>query len=367
MGAGGEISRTYMNAAEETQSPSGTLVAESPSLGTPLRRVLMGLARFGIGIGLLIYLVESGLIGFHAMDRLVISWPLAVGAGVLFLCDMGLMAVRLSALFRPHRLKLSVGSAFRLTMVGQFFTAFLPGGAGGDVAKLYYATRENRGRRTEIVTIILFDRAVGMFSLLLLSLLVAPFFLRLIEPSPILSGLLAATAVLAMGLLAAGAIAVSDFQIRHRLLLWIFERLPGKSHVLRMRETLRSYRRNLGTLAAAIALGLVGNLMALASTMLIGLAVDPGRIAWPMSFLIPLGDVANSVPLTPGGLGVGEAAFGLLFSLGRIAHGADILLGWRLVTVIVGMLGLFYYLQGLRRCVSDSERASLKMPVSSVE
>jgi uncharacterized membrane protein YbhN (UPF0104 family) len=54
-------------------------------------------------------------------------------------------------------------------------------------------------------------------------------------------------------------------------------------------------------------------------------------------------------------LGVGEAAFGALSSLGGLTRGADILLGWRLVTVLVGLLGLFYYLQGLRRVVSDAE------------
>ena len=83
--------------------------------------------------------------------------------------------------------------------------------------------------------------------------------------------------------------------------------------------------------------------------------MSPGVHAWRMSLLIPLGQVANSLPLTPGGLGVGEAAFDLLFSLGGLKRGADILLGWRLVTVLIGMLGLFYYLQGLRRCVSSAE------------
>ena len=38
-------------------------------------------------------------------------------------------------------------------------------------------------------------------------------------------------------------------------------------------------------------------------------------------------------------VGVGEAAFGALFSLGGLSRGADILLGWRLVTVLVGLLG----------------------------
>ncbi|MDE3136267.1 MAG: flippase-like domain-containing protein [Acidobacteriota bacterium] len=327
-------------------------------MAPPWRRILMAMARLGIGIGLLAYLIESHVINLHALGRLLTFWPYAAAAGILLLCDLGLMALRLSLLFRPHNLKLSLGSAFRLTLVGQFFSAFLPGGAGGDVVKLYYATRENRGRRTEIVAIVLFDRAIGMLSLLLLSLLIAEFFLPLIRSSPILSGLLIATAALAVALLAGGMIAISGYPARHPLVLRALDLLPGGSHIRRMMEALRSYRHNLGTLAAAVGLGLAGNLTTVASTMLIGLAMSPAGLAWRMSFLIPLGDVANSVPLTPGGLGVGEAAFGALFSLGGLARGADILLGWRLVTVLVSLLGLFFYLQGLRRVVSDAEPTS---------
>ncbi|HVB99192.1 MAG TPA: lysylphosphatidylglycerol synthase transmembrane domain-containing protein [Candidatus Dormibacteraeota bacterium] len=343
---------------EETESQSGSLASGEASPASPVKRVLLAMARLGLGLGLLVYLVQSGVINLRAIERLITFWPFAIGAGVLFLGDIVLMALRLSLLFRPHTLKLSLGSAFRLTLVGQFFTAFLPGGAGGDVVKMYYATRENRGRRTEIVTIVLFDRAVGMFSLVLLSLLIAPFFLSIIRSSPVLSGLLIAAALLTLALLVGGGIAIYGFPARHRFVQKLLDWLPGGSHARRVMETLRSYRHNLGALAAAVGLGLAGNLTTLASTMLIGLVMNPGAIAWRMSFLIPLGDVANSIPLTPGGLGVGEAAFGLLFSLGGLARGADILLGWRLVTVLVSLVGLVFYLQGLRRCVSALETVS---------
>jgi hypothetical protein len=40
-----------------------------------------------------------------------------------------------------------------LTPIGFFFSTFLPGSAGGDLAKLYYATRENEGHRAEVATV----------------------------------------------------------------------------------------------------------------------------------------------------------------------------------------------------------------------
>jgi glycosyltransferase 2 family protein len=356
-----------MSAVEETQDRPRAFAAPETASPSPARRVLLALARLGIGLGLLVYLIESRVISLRSLERLLTDWPFALAAGALFLCDMALMALRLSLLFRPHELKLSLGSAFRLTLVGQFFSAFLPGGAGGDVVKLYYAARENRGRRAEIVTIVLFDRAVGLFSLLLLSLLIAPFFLSLVRSSAILADLLIAAAIGTLALLAAGALAVSGFAGRHPFVSRLLDRAPGGVLAKRIMETLRSYRHRMGTLAGAVALGLAGNLAAVMSTMVIGMVMNPGGLAWRMGFLIPLGDIANSVPLTPGGLGVGEAAFGVLFSLGGLARGADILLGWRLVTALVGLLGLLFYLQGLRRVVSGAAPSTSGTPATLLE
>ncbi len=125
---------------------------ENSSPARRARQILLTLVRLGVGISLLIYLARSGTIDFRALTRLLIVWPITVAAIALLLLDIGLMAVRLSWLFPPHGLHLPLGTSLQLTAVGFFFTTFLPGAAGGDLAKVYYAAKENRGRRTEIIT-----------------------------------------------------------------------------------------------------------------------------------------------------------------------------------------------------------------------
>ena len=49
----------------------------------------------------------------------------------------------------------------RYYFVGMFFNMFLPGGAGGDAVKIYYAVSDHRGQRAELATIVLFDRALA--------------------------------------------------------------------------------------------------------------------------------------------------------------------------------------------------------------
>jgi uncharacterized membrane protein YbhN (UPF0104 family) len=155
-----------------------------------MRRILLTLVRLGIGIGLLVYLAQSQVINLPALLRLFTAWPLTFAAFALLLFDILLMALRLSWLFRPQGLSLSLRMSLQLTLVGFFFATFLPGAAGGDLAKLFYATRENSGRKTEIISVVIFDRVIGLFSMLLLPLAFAPFFPKLIQSVPILRYLL---------------------------------------------------------------------------------------------------------------------------------------------------------------------------------
>jgi hypothetical protein len=62
--------------------------------------------------------------------------------------------------------------------------------------------------------------------------------------------------------------------------------------------------------------------------------------------LAALGFVANAVPLTPAGLGVGEAAFEQLFRWGGVAGAALLLVSWRLACMPIWAAGGLVYLRG---------------------
>jgi len=73
--------------------------------------------------------------------------------------------------------------------------------------------------------------------------------------------------------------------------------------------------------------------------------------------VIPIGHIVNSLPLTPGGLGVGETAFNIvqLDGASRRSRGASVSRVW---TIPVGLLGLAFYLRGVRRSVFDEESSN---------
>jgi glycosyltransferase 2 family protein len=317
------------------------------------RRILGGLIRLGVGIGLLVYLAESRVIDFRALSTLVTAWPISLAALALMFLDIALMALRLSWLFRPRALELSLGRSLELTLVSSFFATFLPGAAGGDLAKLFYAAAENKGRRTEIVTVLVFDRVIGLFSVLLLPLLFAPLFPQLIQTTRVLRALLLTALGLTLVLLTAFLLCMFD---PARVIRWARSGLgflPGERLAERMVGTIGAYRQSRGTLMAALGLSLLANLTLIAVTSLAILALHPASMSMKMCLVIPLGDLANNLPLTPGGLGVGESAYNALFGVVGLQGGAEALLCWRIWRAAVGLIGLVLYLRGPRRSVYD--------------
>lgn len=336
-------------------SSSRPLLREEASAARPTRRILLTLARLGVGIGLLAYLAHTGIIDLKALSRLFTAWPVSLAAITLILLDIALMARRLSWLFRPQGLHLPWGTSLQLTLVSFFFATFLPGAAGGDLAKLFYATRENSGRRVEVMTIVIFDRVIGLFSLLVLPLLFAPMFPQPIRTAPALRILLITVGLLAFCLLAAFLVCLFNQRMLNRLAQQVLGFQPLKNVAERILGTIARYRGHPGTVVMALGTSLLANLCVIGVTALAVLAVSPSGLAMKMFLVIPIGHIVNSLPLTPGGLGVGEAAFNALFEITGLHAGAEALLCWRIWTALVSILGLVFYLRGLRRCVFDGE------------
>ena len=318
------------------------------------KKALLMLLRLAFGVAILAYLFRSGQIDFRGIWNLAYAWPITIAALIGLLIDVLLMAMRTSLLFRCMRFDISLANATRLTLIGFFFSTFLPGAAGGDLAKVYYATKENQGRRAEVAAILLFDRVIGLLSLLLLPLIAAPFFIALIQSVPVLRYLLLVDVFLVVGLMGALGLIMTSGRVRRVVSLESISWLGERNIFSRMVTTVASYKESPAAVFHALALSLLANCSLIVVTWLAAIALHPHGISGKLFLVAPIGHLANSLPLTPGGLGVGETAFAALFALTGIPSGAETLLCWRLWTALIGLIGLAIYLFGIGRTVSEA-------------
>jgi uncharacterized protein (TIRG00374 family) len=253
----------------------------------------------------------------------------------------------LAVLFGAHGLTLPIGAGFRVVAIGALFNMWIPGGTGGDVMKLYYLAVRFPGRKVEVATLILADRAAAFFALLLLlaGLLLA-------QPDLLARGLIRTMAIIVTVALAvivvAGLVLGSRRLNEHTATAALFARLPLGRYLARAARAAHELTNHRVVVLKAIALSLAGHGLLALMLGVTGTVLLPGVPALTASTLTLLSLVANVLPLTPGGLGVGETASEVLFSSIGVAGGAALVAAWRAGTILISVCGAVFYARGER-------------------
>jgi uncharacterized protein (TIRG00374 family) len=298
------------------------------------------------GALLLYWLSRSGSIEWGALRGLYERWPLTLLALAVLAVDVVVTSWRLCRLFAARGLRLSLADASRLNLVANLFNLFLPS-AGGDMARIYYAVADAPGQRTTIATILFFDRVIGLVAMLLCPLLLMPGAIGLVRESAVLRSVLALGVGAALALMALGVLLTSRRLRATTVASWLLARMPMRAHVDSALETLRAFRAR-RYLLEALGISIVAHLLSALVVVILLVATGGPSAFQPVAFLSLVGFVANSVPLTPGGIGIGEAAFDSLFRLAGIAGGAPAMIAWRLLLLSLAPAGLWVFLRGRR-------------------
>ncbi len=265
----------------EEKVPVSALVAEAPAL------------------------VEPGIPTVLRTLDLALFVPLAF----LWLIPVILNNYRWVILLRVSGCEVRWRDAFRYNYVGIFFNNFMLGSTGGDLLKAYLVAQDS-AHKTRAVTSIFVDRLAGIISLALVALLAIGFNLHRPELRE------AAVVVAAIvGCLSVGAVLYfSAWARRHPWVQGALRRLPLETVRREVDVALHLYRDHKAAAAAAIGLSLVSHLVTLAQAwgFSIALGVRNVQLLHFCSFL-PVIMIASALPISIGGLGVGEAAYVRLF------------------------------------------------------
>jgi len=304
--------------------------------------------RILIGVALLHVVISKA--GGWANARPILEAPRFLLVVVVFSLFGALVeAKRLTLLLRAQGIELPTVDACRLVAVAFFFNFSIPGGASGDLSKLYYLRSAQGGRGVELATTLFVDRAIGFFSLLLITVVLGVANWSFVRASATYQWLFA-FAVLAMLLLCALAmISMSTVARSWRWYEFVKSRSTLRQYLERVSQALYVYRDHRAAVLKSLWLTLLGNLALAAVFILLGSLLVPGAPAGGTALLSLLGTFANAITITPGGLGVGEAAFERLFAIAGYRGGAALLVTWRAGMLPLAVLGFCVYLMGVRR------------------
>jgi hypothetical protein len=273
--------------------------------------------------------------------------PVFVGA-VLMLMTIAIAGWRWSVLLRIFGIEIPLKSLICVAQVGQFFTMFLPGPTGDDLTRIVYISRLAPGRVGEACTSVLFDRCIGLASVLLLALFCIPFHWHLLSERR-------QTYALAVAMLVGGGIVCIWGAV---FLLW---KHPGSSGFfgrlarLLPESKLRNELLRISGLLAANRIAVVKVVTAAVGTQLLlctvyalaGTAVGIQVPIFTWFGFVPIIIAANAFPVTVAGIGVRDYLFVLFLEVLAKVKGESALAASFLVlaiTLAVCLLGGLVYI-----------------------
>lgn len=263
----------------------------------------------------------------HSTPETIALFSIAV---VSVLVGLLIMSWRFQLLLQRVGFPITLREAIGLTFIGSFTSAVLPGLVGGDVVKTVYLCRSSTHQRSEALAAVLVDRAIGLYSLMFLAVMALPVvslwhLTRLDQHIELL--------LLALwgGVTFAGVL-LTICPLSPMLHL-IQARLPqGLRDLL---QAFVTYCASPKLLIASICLSLINHVLVVLSFWMVGLLISDPLTFFGHIVLNPLAMLLNAIPLTPGGIGLAESGFALLFEHAGSPNGATIGLLGRFIQYVV--------------------------------
>ncbi|MBF0353561.1 MAG: flippase-like domain-containing protein [SAR324 cluster bacterium] len=306
-----------------------------------MKKLFITLIKLGLVGGILYYLIASDRLN---PERMKLFWekpliPCLIFLGtVLFMIPLA--SYRWFLLLKAVGLKVDYTRAFLLTWIGMFFNVSLPGAVSGDVVKGYYIIKaqQNEGKAKAFTTLLI-DRFVGLFGLIVMAFLALLFNWQLIAHNAALHSMVVMIVILFIGTLLFYAIVLFPFRNKDPFLL-LFSKLPASHLTTKVYSAFKLYEHRKWTLLSTLLMSiLIHSIIAMFFFQMASLLEVQNLKLATQLFIMPIGLITVAIPIAPGGVGVGHAAFESLYHMVGISGGADIFNLYVIIQLLVCLLG----------------------------
>lgn len=323
-----------------------TTVAES----NQLIKIAKASVKPVVAVLMLGILLRSGLLKLDELKSSLTNSNILLG---------GVICLSLQTLFFSFRWKyfvnqvvsFSLFQSVRQTLIGYFFNFFIPGGVGGDVMKALDLSKIKNLKKNTSFSLIFLDRILGLYAMIFFSVI----FLLLEHASSeynlkryitITFGMFL---IATIGLLFASKIVsiLKSLLNRTATQTWAHKILNQFYH---LSEKISS-NVNRKNILWSLIFSFFAQIFAILFLYQVAQELAPDAIQnIPFMLFFPLACfafMAASIPITPGGIGLGQAGFYLIFSQFDKTVATQLVIGislYQLFCLAIGFIGGFFYL-----------------------
>ncbi|MGE0763250.1 MAG: lysylphosphatidylglycerol synthase transmembrane domain-containing protein [Bdellovibrionales bacterium] len=290
--------------------------------------------------------IHFGHMNLRELVALKGGWIWMAAAASCMIGEIALAAIRWKVMLKGFNLNITSLNSLRAIWIGQFLGTFMPGALGSDIVRTLYLVRDSREKPTRIAASVIGDRLLGLVALLVVASLSSFLFLGPMPPAiekfiqliPVFAAFSALGTLLALGLLLKPHLLSSHVAALVHKLIGTFH-----SKDLSLALLFNFF------LAILSQLGMVAIFYCLWRALGEDIAaLDVGKLL----IAVPVSLIVMTLPIAPSGIGVGQAAFAIIFSMLAIPSktlGANMVSLFQVVSLLTNLVGVVPFVVGRRQ------------------
>jgi len=275
------------------------------------------------------------------------NFGLLAVAFLMFYLGYLIIARRQQSLLQAQNILVSIPFLLKSFAIGMFFTNLLPSTIGGDASRMYDVWRVG-GSKSKAVSVILIDRFLGMFALVVFGFLASLLSSTMRDAIPGLAlyfgAILAAMGIVLWMVFGSGARLVDWLLGLHLGPLGFLQRIISK--IITGFELFRGQGR---LLLRAIGWSLLLQLNVMVHFVIMTRALGIEVPVTDMFVIVPVATLLMLIPISINGIGLRDAIFVFMFGVYGVAAESAVAFAWIALAMVVvqGIVGAIVFM--LRR------------------
>ena len=320
-----------------------------PKIKSVARKYLFTTLKVLFAVALIAWIIKRGGLDPNALKIALEPKAFAIFTLLVFL-QILMANARWLVLLRGQGFDATTKQTLPLTFMGIFFNYAMPGSVGGDFVKGYYLAQEFPDRKLGAGVSVFMDRLIGFFVMVLSGSLVVLAFREQLAHDPRLVVIANGTLIITFIFIVILAVSLSRrLQAPIRYFAKYLSKVPGHKQIEQIYFAMHSYRYRVRELFYALVFSMINQGLLIAffyfAAQLLG---ETDILVATFWFCIPVGLVAMAVPISPAGVGVGQAVFFFLFqaTLGHPAQVGSVgITLLQLFQLLFGLPGAYFYMR----------------------
>ena len=319
-----------------------------------IRKNISKVLKLLFSVSIIYILIQYNIININDIALLTKNYTLVLYSLIIFFTIIILASLKWWLLLISANYNIPFLMTYLLYSTGLFFNNFMPGGTGGDIIKgvyLYKFVAESQ--RTGALFTIIIDRIIGLHALTIIAL--SSYFLLIKKISFELNFALIFVIFIAIFSMPIFFYVIMSIE---KFLKYIIIKNFKIDIIIKLEDIFSrlviafdNYKDKKLYLSSCWIISVVNHLLTLSCFYIVTIILEINMLdIFEVIYVGSFSLMANFIPLTPGGIGIGEGAFNYFAEslqgndLSNIAYGSIFFLAFRVLFTLVTLTGVISYI-----------------------